>query len=425
MLFDLDGTLVATDRFWPDAARAGALRAFAALGLERELPTSEQWMSMVGLPMEEGFDRVFEDLDPVSRRAVLEACEEEEKSLLEEGRMGLLPGVQAALEELKERGVAIGVASNCSQSYLDSMLQAGGLSEWVQESRCLDTPGIRNKADMIQELLILFQTRSAVMVGDRAGDRHAAWANGLPHVHLTRGYADHGEGYGAEAMLPGMDGLIPRLLQRSFWLQDVLGGLGMTAPSGVLLLVGPMGGGKQWLARDLVRALEQRGQSAVCVDTARLCADSLQSLTPEELEDGDRVLAPRRPTELVGVGEGGMENRARSLPSATLDSANGRPDFARGVRRRCARAANSRGKFAGPLPAFGPGVGLGTGGPIEYAAGIAVSARHDRPFVHFRQQSPGPGVLVPLQSPVENAKRPVRNGAFAWAKRGSPRWNSW
>ncbi|MDF1729724.1 MAG: HAD family hydrolase [Sulfitobacter sp.] len=291
VLFDLDGTLVATDRFWPDAARAGALRAFAALGLERELPTSEQWMSMVGLPMEEGFDRVFEDLDPVSRRAVLEACEEEEKSLLEEGRMGLLPGVQATLEELKERGVAIGVASNCSQSYLDSMLQAGGLSEWVQESRCLDTPGIRNKADMIQELLILFQTRSAVMVGDRAGDRHAAWANGLPHVHLTRGYADHGEGYGAEAMLPGMDGLIPRLLQRSFWLQDVLGGLGMTAPSGVLLLVGPMGGGKQWLARDLVRALEQRGQSAVCVDTARLCADSLQSLTPEELEDGDRVLA--------------------------------------------------------------------------------------------------------------------------------------
>ena len=35
VLFDLDGTLVATDRFWPQAARAGALLAFEELGLER------------------------------------------------------------------------------------------------------------------------------------------------------------------------------------------------------------------------------------------------------------------------------------------------------------------------------------------------------------------------------------------------------
>ncbi len=291
VLFDLDGTLVATDRFWPDAARAGALRAFADLGLDRELPTSEEWMSMVGLPLEEGFDRVFADLEPGARKTVLEACVLEENALLEEGRMGLLPGVQATLENLQERGVSIGVASNCSQCHLATMLEAGGLSRWVQESRCLDTPGIRNKADMIQELLILFQTRSAVMVGDRAGDRHAAWASGLPHVHLTRGYADHGEGLGAEAMLPGMDGLVPRLLCRERWLESMLHDLGMAGPSGVLLLLGPMGAGKNMLARDLFRALERRGQRAQNVDASRLYADSLQSLTGEELEDGDRVLA--------------------------------------------------------------------------------------------------------------------------------------
>ncbi|MCP5021730.1 MAG: HAD family hydrolase, partial [bacterium] len=188
VLFDLDGTLVATDRFWPDAARAGALRAFGALGLKRELPTSEQWMSMVGLPLEEGFDRVFADLDREQRRRVLEACSEEEHRLLSEGRLGLLPGVQETLGDLQDRGVAMGVASNCSQSYLDTMMEAGGLNRWIQEGRCLETPGVRNKADMIEELLILFQTRSAIMVGDRAADRLAAWSNGLPHVHLTRGY---------------------------------------------------------------------------------------------------------------------------------------------------------------------------------------------------------------------------------------------
>ncbi|MBL4770182.1 MAG: HAD hydrolase-like protein [Planctomycetes bacterium] len=299
VLFDLDGTLVATDRFWPDAARAGALRAFEALSLERELPTSEQWMSMVGLPLEQGFDQVFDDLDPEQRKVVMDACVEEEDKLLKEGRMGLLPGVQATLQELQDRGVAIGVASNCPQSYLDTMMEAGGLSRWVQEARCLQSPGIRNKADMIEELLIIFQTRSAVMVGDRAGDRLAAWANGLPHVHLTRGYADRGEGRGAEAMLPGMDGLIPRLLMRKAWIASLLDSLCLGGDSGVLLILGPMGAGKTILARDLVRALEARGQAAQRVDAAALFADSLQSLKPEELEDGDRVLAtvPREPLQ--------------------------------------------------------------------------------------------------------------------------------
>ncbi|MFT5197857.1 MAG: phosphoglycolate phosphatase-like HAD superfamily hydrolase [Planctomycetota bacterium] len=299
VLFDLDGTLVATDRFWPDAARAGALRAFEALGIQRQLPTSEQWMSMVGMPLEQGFDRVFEDLAQDQRKRVLKACVEEEQSLLKEGRVGLLPGVSKTLQDLQDRGVAMGVASNCSQSYLDTMLEAGGLGQWVQEARCLETPGVRNKADMIQELLILFQTRSAVMVGDRAGDRHAAWANGVPHVHLTRGYADRGEGRGAEALLPGMDGLVPRLLQRASWLEGVLEELCLGGDSGVLLILGPMGAGKSLLARDLARTLEARGKSAQCFDMAALCADSLQSLKHSELENGDLVLAtvPRAPLQ--------------------------------------------------------------------------------------------------------------------------------
>ncbi|MCA9003455.1 MAG: HAD family hydrolase, partial [Planctomycetes bacterium] len=259
VLFDLDGTLVATDRYWPDAARAGALRAFEAMGIERELPTSEQWMSMVGLPLEVGFERVFGDLPPKQRATLMASCEEEEQRLLGEGRLGFLPGVEETLRELHDRGVKIGVASNCSQAYLDAMLDLGGLGRWVHEARCLDTPGVRNKADMIQELLILFQTRRAVMVGDRAGDRLAAWQNGLAHVHLTRGYADRGEGTGAEASLAGMDGLIPRLEGRTVWVEGILNDLCLGADSGVMLIVGPMAAGKQWLAGDLARAMERVG----------------------------------------------------------------------------------------------------------------------------------------------------------------------
>ncbi|MCP5022101.1 MAG: ATP-binding protein, partial [bacterium] len=88
-----------------------------------------------------------------------------------------------------------------------------------------------------------------------------------------------------------MDGLIPRLMQRRVWLGDILDNLSLGERPGVLLIVGPMGSGKSLLARDLARALEQRGQAARRVDAAALYADSLQSLKLEELADGDQVLA--------------------------------------------------------------------------------------------------------------------------------------
>ena len=36
VLFDMDGTLVATDRYWPQAAQEGAIRAFEELGLDAQ-----------------------------------------------------------------------------------------------------------------------------------------------------------------------------------------------------------------------------------------------------------------------------------------------------------------------------------------------------------------------------------------------------
>ncbi len=207
-IFDLDGTLVATDRFWPDAARAGALRAFAELELDMAPPGPEVWMEMVGQPLEDAFVAAFPDLAADSRAMLLARCVEEEHRLLDEGRAGLLPGVTEALAALREDGVRVGVASNCSGAYLDQMMRGLGLEQWVEEPRCLDSAGIRDKADMVEDLLLTFGTRHAVMVGDRTGDRDAAWANGLPHVHLARGYAARGEEVDAEGRIPGMDALV-------------------------------------------------------------------------------------------------------------------------------------------------------------------------------------------------------------------------
>ncbi|MEZ6017728.1 MAG: HAD hydrolase-like protein [Planctomycetota bacterium] len=264
VLFDLDGTLVATDRFWPDAARAACLEAFPRLGITRPIPPASVWMDMVGLPLDAAFEAAFSDLAPVTRQALMETCVEHEHRWLARGEVALLPGVAATLNTLAAAGVRLGIASNCGQDYLRLMLERVGLARWIEEARCLASPRVRTKSDMVEDLLLTFGTRSAVMVGDRRGDRDAAWDNGLPHVHVDRGYAAAPERVEAEAILDGMDQLVDRLRCREAWLDGML--RSFTAARGAVLgVTGRPLAGKGLVARDLARRLCAKGTRAVVV----------------------------------------------------------------------------------------------------------------------------------------------------------------
>jgi len=270
VVFDLDGTLVATDRFWVEAARAGARRAFAELGLARELPTGAEWMNLVGLPLADGFDQLFSDLEPAQRALVLRRCVEEEENALRAGQAALLPGVPETLAELAGRGIQLGIASNCGRDYLRTMLVELGLERWVREARCLDSPGMRTKTAMVGDLLEHFGTRAAVMVGDRQGDRDAAWSNGLPHVHSARGFAQAGEDLECEAVIEDMGALVPLLERRSRWIEGALGTLGLLGGGGArsLGITGHSGSGKTLFARDAARILRAHGRGTVVVALA-------------------------------------------------------------------------------------------------------------------------------------------------------------
>ncbi len=287
VVFDLDGTLLATDRFWIQAARVGAKRAFRELGLERELPSAEQWMGLVGLPLAVGFDALFADLEPAQRARVMERCVEEEHLSLARGEAALLPGVKETLDTLRERGVRLGIASNCGADYLRAALEGLGLAAWIEAARCLDSPGIATKADMVRDLLEHFDTRSAVMVGDRQGDRDAAHANALPHLHLASGFAPPGEEIECEAVLADFLELLPRLEARGAWLDDVLARVGHLGPGGPrrIGVTGSLAAGKTLFARDLARRLESRGRAVTRVSL-------------EEFRRPDTGTAPADPEQL-------------------------------------------------------------------------------------------------------------------------------
>lgn len=270
VVFDLDGTLVATDLFWPEAARIGAQRAFDELGLRRALPTRADWMAMVGLPIDHAFEQAFQDLAPEQRRVVLERCLEEEQRVLRAGRAALLPGAREVLEHLSSLGVRLGIASNCGREYLAGMMDGLGLARWIEEARCLDSPGIRTKSDMVRDLLSNFGTRSAVMVGDRSSDRDAGWSNGLPHVHFDRGYGGLEE-VECEAKLDGLEELVPRLEGRRAWLESIAR-LTDLARARVVGLAGLPGSDAELFGRDLAWVGSASGAAVEVLGAAEFAA---------------------------------------------------------------------------------------------------------------------------------------------------------
>ena len=308
VLFDLDGTLLATDRFWLPAARVGARRAFEELGLERELPGSEEWLGLVGLPIKQGFRDLFADLKPEQADLILARCTEEEHFAMKSGGAALLPGVAEALADFAARGVAMGIASNCYQTYLDTALESVGLARWIDEARCLESPGIRDKAGMIADLLQTFGTHSAVMVGDRAGDRDAAHANGLPHVHLSNGFAPRGEQVECEAVIEDFLELKGVLEGRTRWIEGALASVGLKDGRGPCSvgITGHEGSGRGLFARDAARLLRARGRPTEVLALERPAVGSALAL-----EAADPATAP---LDIEALTQGVLAPHARGEP---------------------------------------------------------------------------------------------------------------
>jgi phosphoglycolate phosphatase len=329
VIFDLDGTLIATDRFWIESAERGSRRALAALGIERPLPSPEQWLSLVGLPLDVGFRSLFPDLPDAARNAVLRACVEEEHALLASGGVPAMDGAHDTIAQLAEASLALGIASNCQQDYLDHMLDGLGLRACVRAAYCRESPGITSKGDMLARLLEDFGTRSAVMVGDRATDRDAAWENGLPHVHCAFGFAQGDEAVEAEGCIRAPAELLPLLERRGRWIERALARLGVQSRPGFRLGVsGGPGAGKTLFARDAARLLCAQGRPAVAVPLAAYArangegsADPLSDLLLERIDLerlAHELLRPHEAGRAVTLATPGLGGERLVPPGAVL-----------------------------------------------------------------------------------------------------------
>jgi phosphoglycolate phosphatase len=196
VIFDIDGTLLATDEFWLDVGRRAVRTVYERRGIDGPLPRTDRFLGAIGLPMSAFWQYVL----PEEHHGLVEEIEREAQEMEEvafaQGLGAMYPGARALLEDLHEAGRAVALASNCGRRYLEGFIKAFDLGPLLAEARCVDSPGVRSKADMIADILSETGVGPAVMVGDRDNDRAAAHAHGVPFV-LFRG------GFGPAQAQPG------------------------------------------------------------------------------------------------------------------------------------------------------------------------------------------------------------------------------
>ncbi len=187
VIFDLDGTL------WDSVD--GVVKSFnkvlATYPETKTRLTPEFLRSVMGLPMREIAVKLFPDLDESRRIYIFEACCREECAYLAEHGGILYPKVPETLEILNQQ-YQLAIVSNCQPGYIEAFFEAHQLGKYFIDTENAGRTGL-SKGENIKLLMKRNQIKTAVYVGDTAGDLAASRLAGVPFVFARYGFGDAAE----------------------------------------------------------------------------------------------------------------------------------------------------------------------------------------------------------------------------------------
>jgi len=196
VVFDVDGTLHDTFRWWAPCIRAGLQKFADQEGIPIAMPSDDEAEAVVGMRdagvwgpfLPDAHKHRWQDLRSV---VVPMECE-----LIMSGTDYLFPGVRQLLPHLRRIGVRVALASNCRKTYMHAVQHGQGLVHLSDWQFCLDSPGVADKRDMLRLAKEAASAERVVMVGDREPDHEAEVALGWPFVWRQNHRCDlsHGDG---------------------------------------------------------------------------------------------------------------------------------------------------------------------------------------------------------------------------------------
>lgn len=204
LVFDWDGTVIDSASTIAECIRLAA----GDIGLT--VPTREQASHVIGLGLHDALKYAVPDLRGEQMSEFV--ARYRYHFLSREDAMGLFEGMRQLLSDLKQ-SKTLGIATGKSRRGLDRSLEATGLREFFQASRCADETHPKPHPAMLLELMAELSVPAGqmLMIGDTSHDLEMARAAGVDALAVT--YGAHAEG-GLRACQPrGCVGSVAELRQ--------------------------------------------------------------------------------------------------------------------------------------------------------------------------------------------------------------------
>jgi len=208
--FDMDGTLLNSGDFGVRAIRL-AFEQMIAVGDLPGLaapPADDLIRAQIGKPPHE----FYRDLLPQHSQHLAghlhSIAGANERAFLKQGTGKLFDGALDVLRELRARGLKLLLVSNCTQDYMDAVVETFGLDALFDFRSAVGRDPTRTKTGELGRGLAKVGAKSTIMVGDRHHDGDAARANGAWFVGCLYGYGKPEEFEGADAKIQDIRELI-------------------------------------------------------------------------------------------------------------------------------------------------------------------------------------------------------------------------
>lgn len=181
LIFDWDGTLMDSA-----AAIAEALQATCA-DLDLPVPPTSEARYVIGLGLTDAMKHILPDLPDSDYPKVVDRYRVH--FLKRDGGTTLFEGAREMIEDLRERGYMLAVATGKSRRGLDRALQDTGLRGFFDITRCADEGFAKPHPGMLVTILDSLATPAehALMIGDTTHDLSMANAARVAAVAITHG----------------------------------------------------------------------------------------------------------------------------------------------------------------------------------------------------------------------------------------------
>lgn len=182
LIFDWDGTLC------DSLSRIALCIRCAAEEVGLPAPEEHEAREIVGLGLVDALEQLFPG---IHMDKILAMRDSYSRHFVEHDRepSPFFEGVEETLEELKDQGYLLTVATGKSRKGLDRVLKTRQLSDFFHSSRCADETAGKPDPLMINELLKEFDVspKEALMVGDTEFDMAMAANAGTPRIAVSYG----------------------------------------------------------------------------------------------------------------------------------------------------------------------------------------------------------------------------------------------